>query len=165
MNWADIAILVIILISSLISLKRGFIKEALSLAAWVAAFVVAILFSRSLATLFVDTIASPSLREMVSFGILFAATLVVSAMANYLIGEVVRMTGLAGTDRTFGMVFGAVRGVIVVMALLLLVPPILPIDQEPWWRESSLIPYFLSMEGWCRQLASTVIEMVQGLFS
>lgn len=164
MNWADLAILGILLVSSLISVKRGFVKEALSLAAWVAAFVIAMLFSGSLATLLVNSIESPSVREMLAFAILFAVTLIVAAMANYLIGEVVRMTGLSGTDRLFGMLFGLLRGVIVVMALLLLVPPLISIDQEAWWHESLLIPHFLSMEDWSRRIAGTIISFFQGLF-
>ena len=164
MNWADLTILAVLLVSCLISIKRGFVKEALSLAAWVAAFVVAMLFSASLATLFANSIQSPSVREMVAFAILFAATLIVAAMANYLIGEVVRMTGLSGTDRTFGMVFGLIRGVIIVMAILLLVPPIIPVNQESWWHNSLLIPHFLSMEGWCRDVASAIIDFVLKLF-
>lgn len=164
MNWADLAILGILFVSSLISVKRGFVKEALSLAGWAAAFVVAMLFSASLATLFVNSIESPSVREMVAFAVLFASTLIVAAMANYLIAEVVRMTGLSGTDRLFGMFFGLIRGLIVVMAIVLLAPPLIPIDQEAWWQESSLIPHFLSMEHWSRQIASSIINFVQALF-
>ncbi|MGQ9424709.1 CvpA family protein [Gilvimarinus sp. F26214L] len=164
MNWADLTILGILFVSSLISIRRGFVKEALSLAGWAAAFIIAMLFSGSLATLFANSIESPSVREMVAFAILFATTLVVAAMANYLIAEVVRMTGLSGTDRTFGMIFGLVRGLIVVMAIILLVPPIIPLDQEVWWRESSLIPHFLSMEHWSRQVAGSVIDFVVALF-
>ena len=165
MNWADLAILGILLVSSLISIKRGFVKEALSLAAWGAAFIVAMLFRGSLASLLVNSIASPSVREMVAFGVLFAATLIVAAMTNYLIGEVVRMTGLSGTDRLFGMVFGLLRGFIVVMAILLLLPPIVPIDQETFWQESALIPHFMTLEGWCRAAANGVIDFVTGLFA
>ena len=165
MNWADLAILGILLVSSLISIKRGFVKEALSLAIWASAFIIAMLFRGSLASLLVDVIASPSVREMVAFGILFAATLVVGAMTNYLIGEVVRMTGLSGTDRLFGMLFGLLRGFIIVMAILLLVPPLVPIDQEGFWRESLLIPHFMTLEGWCRDAASAVIGFFTGLFS
>lgn len=164
MTWADLAILAVLLISSLISIKRGFVKEALSLAGWIAAFVVAMLFHGSLATLFTSFIESPSVRELLAFGLLFAATLIVAAMANYLIGEVVRMTGLSGTDRMFGMVFGLVRGIIVVLAILLLVPALIPIDQEAWWQQSSLIPHFLAMEEWSRQVAASVIKFVMSLF-
>ncbi|GAB1266327.1 hypothetical protein NBRC116492_31370 [Aurantivibrio infirmus] len=136
----------------------------MSLAAWVAAFAIALFFRGPLATLFETSIQTPSIREMVAFAILFATTLIVAAMVNYLIGEIVKMTGLSGTDRLFGMMFGVVRGVIVVMAILLLLPPIISIDQDSWWRESILIPHFLSMENWCREITSIIVDFVLGLF-
>ena len=116
MNWADWTIVVILVLSSLISIKRGFVKEALSLATWILAVIIALFFSERLAVLLTDSITTPSVREVVAFAILFIATLLVGAMVNYLIGELVRITGLSGTDRTLGMVFGLARGFIIVMA-------------------------------------------------
>lgn len=165
MNWADWAILGILIISSLISLKRGFVKEALSMANWILAFFVAMTFRDALSGLLETQIATPSLRDMVAFAVLFAATLIVGAMVNYLIGEVVRMTGLSGTDRLFGMIFGFVRGFIVVMAILLLVPGLVAIDQDLWWRESLLIPHLLEFEDWCRVAAKEFVRLVTGLFT
>lgn len=154
MNWADWAILGVLLVSSLISIKRGFVKEALSLATWVLAFIVALFFGDRLAVLLTDLIDTPSLREMVAFVILFATTLIVGAMVNYLISELVRMTGLSGTDRLFGMLFGLARGLVVVMALLILLPSMMPVVEDPWWHESVLISRFLAFEDWARALAA-----------
>lgn len=164
MNWADWTIIGILAVSSLIGLKRGFVKEALSLACWAAAFMVAMMFHQALAQLLVDSVSSPSVRKMLSFGALFAATLIVGAMVNYLIGELIRMTGLSGTDRLFGMVFGMARGVIVVMAILLLLPPLVPVDQELWWQQSVVIPHFMTMEDWARQLGSLISAKFVSLF-
>lgn len=164
MNWADWAILAILVISCLISLKRGFVKEALSMANWVLAFFIAMTFRDPLATLLESQIATPSMREMVAFGLLFMATLIVGAMVNHLISEVVRMTGLSGTDRLFGMVFGMIRGFVVVMALLLFLPAIVPVDQDAWWQESALIPQFLKFEGWAREAIRSITSFVVGLF-
>jgi membrane protein required for colicin V production len=150
MNWADWAIVLIFVVSCLISIKRGFVKEAISLLIWALAFFVAVSFHQPLASLLADFIFSPSARQMLAYGALFAATLVVGSMVNYLVGELVHMTGLSGTDRLFGMVFGMARALIVVMALLILTPMIIPVNQESWWRESQLIPQFSLMEQWCR---------------
>src|SRR5690606_18157989 len=98
MNWADWTIVFILVLSSLISIKRGFVKEALSLATWILAVIIALLFSERLAVLLADSITTPSVREVVAFAILFIATLLVGAMVNYLIGELVRITGLSGTE-------------------------------------------------------------------
>jgi membrane protein required for colicin V production len=150
MNWADWAIIAVIGLSSLISIKRGFVKEAISLVIWVLAFFIAVSFHERLAVLLRDVVDSPSLRYMISYGLLFAATIVVGSMVNYLLGELVKMTGLSGTDRLFGMAFGVARGVIIIMVLLIFVPRLFPATQEIWWHQSVLIPQFLMMEQWCR---------------
>ncbi len=158
MNWADWTIVAIIGISSLISIKRGFVKEAISLAIWAVAFFVAVAFADRLSVLLQALIESASLRFMVSFGILFAATFVVGAMVNYLLGELVRMTGLSGTDRLFGMAFGLARAVIIIMALLIMLPMAFPVTQDSWWQQSILIPQFLLMEQWCKDTFSFLVE-------
>ena len=163
LNWADWVLIAIISVSSLISIKRGFFKEAISLAIWVSAFFVAVTFHERLAVLLQDSVSSVSLRYMLSFGLLFAMTLIVGSMVNYLMSELVRMTGLTGTDRAMGMVFGMARGVIIVMALLIFAPMVIPVDQDPWWKQSVLIPQFLLMEFWCRDTFSQLMAWVGGL--
>lgn len=165
MNWADWAIVAILALSSLISLKRGFVKEALSLLVWVLAFVMATLFSGRLEVLLEASIDTPSMRHMLAFGILFATTLIVGAMVNHLVGELIKVTGLSSTDRLFGIGFGLARGAIIVMAALLLVPSIVPIDQDSWWQQSVLIPHFLNFEGWARDAASSVSATAANLFN
>lgn len=130
------------------------------MANWLFAFFVAMTFRDHLSLLIVDYIATPSVRDMAAFAILFAATLIVGAMVNYLIGELVRMTGLSGTDRLFGMIFGFVRGFIVVMALLLLVPSVIAIDQDPWWQQSVLIPQLMQFDEWARAAGKEFMFLV-----
>ena len=160
MNWADWLIVLIFVVSSLISIKRGFVKEAISLVIWALAFFVAVSFHGQFAVLLSDVIASPSVRSMIAFGVLFALTLVVGSMVNYLVGELVHMTGLSGTDRLFGMVFGMARALIVIMALLIFTPMIFPVNQEAWWRESLLIPQFSLMEQWCKDSFSQLLGLI-----
>lgn len=134
------------------------------MANWVIAFVVAMTFRDPLSTLLVDHIATPSVRDMSAFAILFALTLIVGAMINYLLGELIRMTGLSGTDRFFGIIFGFVRGFILVMSVLIFAPSILPIEEDAWWNESILIPHLLELEGWCRLVMSEVSRMISSFF-
>lgn len=164
MNWADWVVVLIFTVSCLISIKRGFVKEAISLLIWALAFFVAVSFHGQFAVLLAELIPSPSARYMVAYGVLFAVTLIVGSMVNYLIGELVHMTGLSGTDRLFGMVFGMARALIVVMALLIFTPMVVPVDQESWWRESLLIPQFSLMEQWCRDSFSQLMAFVGNLF-
>lgn len=141
MNWVDYTIVAIIIISALISLARGFMTEALSLVGWILAFWVAIKYTQPFSTFLVDTVTIPALRHGLAFFALFVATLLVVALVNFLIGQLVDKTGLTGTDRMLGMVFGIARGVVVI-AVLVLLAGLTAFPEQPWWRASVLIEHF-----------------------
>ena len=149
-TWVDWGIVGIICTSCLISLRRGFVKEALSLLTWIVAGVIAWMFGGALADHLVAFIEIPSVRVIAACIILFIATLVLGALVNYLIGELVRVTGLSGTDRFLGMAFGAARGALVVVVLVGLVSLAPVVEQDPWWQKSILIPHFLMVADWSK---------------
>jgi membrane protein required for colicin V production len=163
MNLADGVILVVIAVSALLSLRRGFTREAFSLLAWVAAFIIARLFGPGLEVMLENSVETPSARTAVAFGLLFAATLVVGALINHLLGELVRVTGLSSTDRLFGMLFGAVRGLLLVVVLVALGSHLFSADS--WWRESLLVPYIATLEDWTRRIASDLVNFILGFGS
>ena len=149
MVWVDIVIPGIIAISALFSLLRGFVREALSLLGWLAAFWVALTFAKEFADLLLTGISTPSVRMVVSFTILFVVTLVISALINRLAVSLVSKTGLTGTDRMIGMIFGIARGVVVVSVLVLLAG-MTTLPQDPWWHQSALIDVFQKLAMWLR---------------
>jgi membrane protein required for colicin V production len=142
----DIAIVAIIAISGCISLIRGFVKEAMSLVIWLTAFVVAMTFKELVAELLVNMITLASMRQLAAWLMLFVGTLLFGAMVNFLLGKLVSSTGLSGTDRTLGLVFGVFRGLLVVLVLVVMLPEALPVDQDLWWTSSKLIPVFMSFK-------------------
>jgi len=150
-TWVDWAIIAIIAISSLISLSRGFVKEALSLLTWIVAGVVAWMFGGALSQHLDAYIQTPSMRVIAACAILFIATLLVGALVNYLVGELIRVTGMSGTDRFLGMVFGGARGALLVVLLVGLLS-LAPVQQDTWWHESTLIPHFLLVADWSKNL-------------
>ena len=147
LTWVDWAIVAIIAVSALISLTRGFVKEALSLLTWVIAGLVAWLFGGALAELLVPYIETPSLRVIAACSILFVMTLLLGGLVNYLISQLVKATGLSGTDRFLGMVFGAARGALLVVVAVGLLS-LAPVEADAWWRESVVIPHFLLVADW-----------------
>lgn len=149
MNSVDLVIAGVVAFSTLISLKRGFVKEALSLVSWIAAMIIARMFSSQVAELLIEQIATATLRLGVAFALLFAATLVVGAMINHLVGEMVRLTGLSGMDRLFGMVFGMARGLIITVVAITLMG-ITPLTDDKWWQDSVLIPHFELIVEWSK---------------
>lgn len=150
-SWVDYIILAIIGFSTVISLVRGFVREALSLVTWGIAFWVAFSFASQGAAFLTNYIQSPSLRLLASFVILFVVMLIIGAIVNYILGQIVDKTGLTGTDRVFGLLFGAARGLLVVTALLM-VARLTPMPEEEWWKASILIPYFHPLEVWLHDL-------------
>ena len=156
----DLGIVGIIAVSALISLIRGFVKEAMSLVIWVLAFVVAMNFKEPLAENLVSFIGLASIRQLVAWGGLFIGTLLLGSMVNFLLGKLVSSTGLSGTDRTLGLVFGVFRGLLIVLALVIILPQAVPVDQDPWWIESSLIPVFQGFETWGRGVMTAITSFL-----
>lgn len=163
MTWVDWAIIAVLGFSALISVVRGFIKEIVSLLIWLAAAVIASIFHDQLASLMSDLIDTPSLRMLTAWIILFVAVLLVGSILNYLLGKLVKVTGLSGTDRLLGLVFGAIRGLIIVMVILIIVPKMLPVTEDQWWIESTLIPHFMQYEDWARETGTAVLDFLKNL--
>ena len=154
----------IIVISSLISLSRGFVKEALSLVTWIVAGAVAWMFGGALAEHFAPYIQLPSGRVIAACALLFVVTLLLGALVNFLISELVRVTGMSGTDRVLGMVFGGARGVLLVVLLVGLLS-LAPVQQDPWWQQSVLMPHFLMVADWSKNIILTFAgQWMSGVF-
>jgi membrane protein required for colicin V production len=153
MGWIDLIIVGIISLSAVISLFRGFVKEAISLATWVLAFWVSLGYASALSELLPAALSDQTLRIGMAFAGLFIVTLVLGGVVNVLAGQMVKRTGLSGTDRSLGVVFGLLRGVLVV-AVLVLLAALTVLPQEGWWHESLLLPHFERLAIWLRGFLS-----------
>ena len=150
MIWIDYTIIGLILISSVIGLLRGLIREAFSLVIWVVAIWIGLTFSREFSSFLEGMISYPSARIAAAFAVLFFITLILGALISYLLGELVKKTGLTGSDRFAGMIFGIARGLVVV-AIIIMLAGLTPLPEDSWWKESTLIPPFQALAVWLRE--------------
>lgn len=140
-NWADIAIIALVVLSALISLARGFLREAVSLATWIMAIWVALRFGPLLTVQLSQWIHTPSIQKAVAFAALFLGVLIIGALINSLFSRLIDGTFLDGLDKIVGLMFGLARGVLLVAALILL-GSMIDLNNDPWWSASQLIPHF-----------------------
>lgn len=141
MNWLDLVFLGVVAISVIISLVRGFVREVISVVVWIGATWIAVSYSASLAAQIEPWIDSPTVRLIAAFAALFIVTLLVGAIINYAFTLLVKKTGLTGTDRALGVVFGGLRGALII-ALIVLAAGLTSITAESWWRQSALAGWF-----------------------
>ena len=153
----DWIILVVIGLSAVISILRGFVREALSLAGWITAYVVARLFVDQLAYLLSSIITTAQWRVGIAFVVLFVATLICFALLNHLMKDFLRMTGLSGLDRILGMFFGIIRGLIF-MVVVLSLGRMFALDQL--WGQSEFVSYFDPIIKWVDQLVPQVSSLI-----
>ena len=164
LNAADWVMIVVVAISTLVSLLRGFVREAISVASWVLALVIALVFSDRFALLLGGQISDPLAAFLAAFAILFIATLLMGALTTYLLKALLSAAGLTGLDRALGTIFGFARGVLILLAMAVFLRPALELDQTQWWRSSALLPELLMLEGWFRWLAELIREAMSALW-
>lgn len=127
--------------SVLLGLMRGVIKEILSLAAWVLAFVAAKTFAASAAGVMPDFINSPALRYLAGFIMVFIVVMALAMLLSLLLSESLKALGLGAVDRILGVVFGFLRGIVVV-TILVLMAGLTQLPKADVWRRASLSGMF-----------------------
>ncbi|TNC97278.1 MAG: membrane protein required for colicin V production [Gallionellaceae bacterium] len=135
MTGFDIAVVAVILLSALLGWWRGFMYELFSLIAWGVAYVVAVTFSEQLVQYVPDAVGSANIRSATAFAALFIVTLIVGSISAWFMTKLAKFAGLTGMDGKFGAMFGVVRGVILVLALVW-IGGLTNLPQETWWKNA-----------------------------
>ena len=151
MTWIDLLIFGVIALSALISLIRGFVKESISLVTWVVAGVIAFRYFTAVSDLLEPFIESSMVRGMTGGGILFVLTLIVGAIINFIVGKMVSSTGLSGTDKALGIIFGGARGVLIVSMVVLLFS-LTPAPSSDVWQGTASIGFFEQIAEWIKSV-------------
>lgn len=156
----DYIIIGLIVISALFGLLRGFMREVIALLSWVLAFWLAFQFGPAVATWLEPHISVPSMRQAAAYASIFIGVLILGGLAGYMLTRLVHASGIGGTDRILGLVFGALRGLVIVLIFILLAGMTV-LREDPWWQQSISIQY---LEPWAERLREWLPEDVQNFF-
>jgi membrane protein required for colicin V production len=136
----DYVLIGIVAVSALVGLLRGLFREAMSLLAWAAALWVAASYGEWLAPRLAGAIGNAQLALWAARLALLVGVLIAGGIVTWVLAMALHATRLGATDRVVGLVFGLARGVLLV-GLLVLALRVAGFTDEPWWRQSKLLPY------------------------
>ena len=135
MSGLDYAVIGVLVLSTAWGVWRGLVREVISLAGWVLAFLAANLFAAPLAAALPQSISQPDVRVIVAFVAIFIVTLTLATLAAMLLSRALKAAGLAGLDRTLGGLFGVARALLIALAFAL-VAGLTSLPQHPIWKGS-----------------------------
>lgn len=142
--------LAVIAISAIIGLLRGFIREVLSLVAYLAAFVAAIWWGPTVSSWLTVLLENGLLRTVSAYAAVFIIALLAVGLLNMALGALIDRTGLTPADHGLGALFGTLRGLVLALALVGLAG-YTQLPAEPWWREArtsaALVKGFQQLKG------------------
>ncbi len=155
----DILIAAVLIISVLIGVVRGFVKEAISITALLLAIWAALTFGPSVGEVSDSWISSKELQTWFGRIVVFTLILAVGGLIGWGISKLVRLSLLSGIDRLAGGFFGAARGVLFV-AVFILTGEYAGFSNDSWWQKSRLIPHFQVVAEWIMVMAPQGYEML-----
>lgn len=139
MIWVDYVFIAIVALSLLLGIWRGLVREAISLAALIAAVVLTMLYAPDLARWLKPHLESPIGRLLVANVVVFLSVMLIGALVAWLASRVVKGAGLGSLDRMLGGAFGVARGLLV-LAVIALTVQLTSLRREPVLQQSQLLP-------------------------
>jgi membrane protein required for colicin V production len=144
MNWLDILLLLIVVVSIIGSFRKGFSRQVIHLAAVVAGILLGAWFYGRVAEYIRPHVSSPTAAKLGGFFIIFVAVLLLGAIVSSIVGRFLRVTGLSFVDHVLGAGFGVLQGVLISAALLMGVMAFSKEGQPPRAIEESRVAPYVS---------------------
>jgi membrane protein required for colicin V production len=142
-NTLDLAVLGVIALSAVFAFARGFVRETLSILAWVGAALVTLYGFNHLYGLVIRFVTTPLLADLVAGAGLFVTSLIVLTILTGYLARFVQASALSPIDRTLGLIFGAARGAVLVSLAYLMLDVSLPQNDRPAWIKQAKSEPFL----------------------
>jgi len=160
MNAVDLAVLVVIALSAVFAFARGFVREALSIAAWVGAAMITLYGFSFAYGVVVHFVTTPLLADLIAGVGLFLISLIVLTILTGFVARFVHSSALSPIDRTLGLMFGLVRGAVLVsLAYLVLDISVPQTDRPAWLRDAKSEPLLAQGAGVLRGLLPESLQI------
>jgi membrane protein required for colicin V production len=161
MNGADLLILGVLLLSMLLGLIRGFVREAIGVIAWLGGLWLAWRYAHVVEPLLAGRVGDPPVSTWAARTLIVLGVLVIGWILAGILGYMLRHSGLSiMVDRLLGLVTGFVRGAVVV-AVFVLLGQFVQLTQTGWWKSSRLMPYATEAAGWLQSFAETGMSVLE----
>lgn len=144
MNAVDLAVLAVVALSALFAFARGFVREALSIAAWFGAALITLYGFAAVERFVAGYVTTPLLADLIAGAGLFLVALIGLTVLTGYIARFVDWSALTPIDRTLGLIFGVVRGLVLVSLAYLVIDISLPQTDRPSWLENAKSEPFLA---------------------
>jgi membrane protein required for colicin V production len=159
MNPLDIGVIAVIVLSAIFAFARGFVREALSIVAWVGAAAITVYGFVPVLGLVDPLVKNPLLSQLIAGFGLFVGALIVLTIATSFVARMVRASALSPIDRTLGFVFGLARGVLIVCLAYLLLDFVQPSERPAWIRDAKSAPFLHQGADMLRQFLPEQLKM------
>ena len=151
MTGADVFLILVLLGSTVIGVLRGFVREAASLVFWVIAIWAAWKLGALVEPHLGGLLADPNVAPWVGRLVILVLVLLLGWVVGMLLSYFTRSLGLGAMDRVLGLMFGLLRGLVLV-GLITIGCELLHLNQEAWWHHSKLVPYGETIGDWLRAM-------------
>ena len=156
----DYIILAIVVISAIMGLVRGLLREAIAVITWFLGIVLAWMFADSLAAHLGGVLENSPMRIWAARVVIFVGVLLVGGAVSVIVGHYVRVSMFSGLDKFLGFVFGIIRGVVIVGAFTIAIQT-LRMDEDPRWKSSRLLPYAEGVADALRGIVGDKLERLE----
>ena len=160
MNGADYLILAVLVVSMLLGFFRGFLREAISLIAWLGGTWLAWRYAYVVEPYLGGALAAHPAKIWVARALLLVAAVLAGWLLAALLGYLIRPGLSLVIDRLLGMFFGVIRGA-VILSVLVILAQLVKLDEVDWWKESRMMPKIVDLASWVQAFADAGSDYIE----
>jgi membrane protein required for colicin V production len=162
-SYLDLGLLVIVFVSALLAMLRGFTREVLAIASWGAAAIAAIYLHPLVLPYVKPHVSKDVLALAISAAVIFFVTLIVASLITAKISDMILDSKVGPLDRSLGFLFGAARGLLLCVIAFVFFSWLVPEKTQPEWVKSARMKPILQVTG--DQLIAMLPEDPEGIFA